>query len=125
MDPAKSKFTPSEFRHPPFEGELREAIAEIQHSFPGVYDHSFEFWEDGFRRDRNPQNEIFLWLIIAGIFGQFADGKPLSYRKEVFRLLATCSTTSQDTIEEVFGSEVLSREDAKSISSSYFAALKK
>lgn len=114
-----------EYKHPPFEGNLREDIKAIQSSFPRVYEHSYEFWEDGFRKDTHPTNEILIWLTIAELFGHFTEGRPLDYQKEVFRLLLTCSASPRDMLSEVFKREKLRTEDVDGISSSYFSAFEK
>lgn len=115
-----------EYRHPPFEGDMRKEIEFIQSSFPrGVYKHSYEFWEDGFRKDTHPANEISIWLTIAEVFGRFTEGRSLDYQKEVFRLLLTCSTSPREMVSEVFKREKLSTEDVDGISSSYFATFEK
>lgn len=125
VDASTCDLTNCEYRHPPFEGNLRNDIETIQSSFPGVYEHSYEFWEDGFRKDTHPANEISIWLTIAEVFGQFTEGRPLDYQKEVFKLLLTCSASPRDMVSEVFKREELSTEDIGGISSTYFAAFEK
>lgn len=111
----------SEYRQPPFKGKDREAIEAIRGAFPDVYDHDYDFWEDGFREDTNPRNEIGIWLVIAAIYGQFAkEEKSLAYRKEVFALLSTCSTSSRDTVFHVFRRETIPYETCKEIVAAYY-----
>ena len=114
-----------EYRHPPFEGKLRESIVAIQSSFPQVYELSYEEWEDGFRKDAHLANEILIWQVIAEVFGRFAESRPLDYRKEAFRLLLSCCSSPQSMVSEVFKREKLSTEDVEGISSSYYAAFEK
>ena len=41
-----------------FVGERKDRIATIQAAFPDVYYKSYGFWEDGFRRDTNPDKDL-------------------------------------------------------------------
>jgi hypothetical protein len=45
-------------RHPPFEGDVRDYIRQIQEAFAEHRALSFEEWEEGFRRDGNQLREI-------------------------------------------------------------------
>src|SRR5687768_10453326 len=49
------------FRHPPMP-EMRENFAKIKASLDEVFPMSLEQWENGFRRDTNPEREIAFWL---------------------------------------------------------------
>jgi hypothetical protein len=46
-----------EIRHPPFDEDIRAYIRDIRAAFAEHRDLSFEEWEDGFRRDANPERE--------------------------------------------------------------------
>ena len=119
IDPSQLK--QSEYRHPPFEGERREQIVAIQNSFPGVYEKTYEFWEDGFRRDMNPEREIAVWLHIADVYGRYSADNPQVYRDELFSLVLACSNADAQRIDSVFTPNVLSDEDFRLITSSYYA----
>ncbi len=119
IDPSLLK--QSEYRHPPFEGDLRDQILSIQASFPSVYEKTFEFWQDGFRRDQNPDREIAVWHHIADVYGRHAAGKPQSYREELFSLLLTCSNSDHQRIATVFNTTIITEEDFHRITSEYYA----
>ncbi len=108
------------YRHPPFEGDIRSMIGSLSISFVGVYEHSYEFWEEGFRRDTNPLPEIYIWIVAAHVYREFAEGRSLPYRKELFRLLAVCNVTPRDTLPMVFEKKLLSADEVDSIAASYY-----
>jgi hypothetical protein len=110
----------SPYRHPPFEGEIRSMIEFISRAFPDVYELDYQTWEDGFRKDTNPHDEIYYWIVAANVFGEFAKDKPLPYRKEVFQLLTVCNVTPQDTLPSVFDREILTASEANAIAASYY-----
>jgi len=114
----KLKKTP--FRHPPFEGDVRAAVAFLSKAFAGVYEYSYKFWEEGFRRDMHPIPEIHRWLVAAYVYGEFAEGRSLPYRKELFRLLAVCNATPRDTLRMVFENELLSACEMEKIADAYY-----
>ena len=115
-----SELKQSEYRHPPFTGPRREKIAKIQSAFPEIYDNSYEFWEDGFRRDENPDNEIKIWLHIATVYSEFASGKSLEYRDELFRLVLACSNSGRDQLKNIFEAELIAPEQIEAVASSYY-----
>lgn len=113
------------YRHPPFEGNVRLVVGSLSISFAGVYEHSYEFWEDGFRRDTNPHAEMYIWIVAADVYREFAEGRSLEYRRELFRLLAVCNVTPQDTLPMVFEKKLLSADEVDSIAASYYRHLAK
>jgi hypothetical protein len=118
IDPSQLK--QAEFRHPPFEGTRRENVVRIQSAFPDVYEKPFEFWEEGFRRDTNPDREIAIWMHIAEVYRKHSGGRPLEYRNELFSLLTTCSTADPQSIHSVFEPQTLNREAVESVCEDFF-----
>ncbi len=116
----RSQLKQAHYRHPPFEGAAREWIESIQEAFPEVYEKSYGFWEDGFRRDANPAKEISLWLRIAEIYRRRARGKSLEWRKDLFRLLVACSNADAARIHQVFRPTALSESETQSVVSEYY-----
>jgi len=110
------------FRHPPFEGEARDLVVQIQKSLEEVYPHTYEFWEDGFRRDANAEREIALWLHISRIHGEFAKTRTtsLAERREAFKVLVGCSTGTKDTALQTVQLLSLSRSDAELLVEKFF-----
>src|SRR5688500_15185081 len=52
-------------RHPPFPEEARAHLRRLRAVFHDVYPNTLGQWEDGFRRDADPDREIAIWLRIA------------------------------------------------------------
>lgn len=107
---------PGEIRHPPFDEELRSYIRDIHVTFAEHRDISFEEWELGFRRDANPEREIAGFLYAADVYRLFTanEGSP-ERRREVYRLLIACMTTSPDAVWHVVKLKTLSRPEAERI----------
>src|SRR5262245_41215003 len=57
-----------EIKHPEFDEGIRDYIRQIQGAFAEHRPLSFEEWEDGFRRDADPEREIALWSHAADVY---------------------------------------------------------
>lgn len=110
----------SSYRHPPFEGTMRSMIESVVHAFPGLQEWSYEKWEDLLRKNTNPDREIRYWLITARVFREFAEGRTMEHRKEIFQLLTVCNVTPQDSLTMVFEKKLLSADEVDSIAESYY-----
>ncbi len=60
-----------EVKHPEFDENIREYIRQIQAAFVEHRPLTFEEWEDGFRRDADPVQEIAIWSHAADIYTAF------------------------------------------------------
>ncbi len=110
-----------EIKHPEFDEGIREYIRQIQTVFAEYRSLSFEEWEDGFRRDANPEREIAFWLHAADIYTKLSDGEvDADRRRDVYRCVVTCMTTGPDTVWQVLRPEVLSREEAEQVVNRFF-----
>ena len=109
-------------RHPPFEGEVRELVVRIQKSLEEVYPHTYEFWEDGFRRDANAEREIALWLHISRIHSDFVKSRTtnLEERKDAFHVLVACSNGSEETALQTVQLSSLKQTDAQLLVQKFF-----
>jgi hypothetical protein len=58
-------------QHPPFDEEVRAHIKDISSAFAEHRQLSLGEWEDGFRRDQNPEGEIALWRHAADTYQAF------------------------------------------------------
>src|SRR5262245_36599983 len=105
-----------EVRHPPFDEEIRACIRKIQTAFAEHRPLSFEEWEDGFRRDVTPEREIAFWLHAADVYEAFAHTEQSAERrKDVYRAIVACLTTSPDTVWHVLRPEALTRAEAQQV----------
>ena len=118
-DPAL--FQPSPFQHPPFPEEIRNLLRTIKATLDEVHPMSLEAWEEGFRRDQNPEQEIALWLHLADTYAYLAAKDPqlpLAARQEYFRFLVACAngpreqiwqTTSPGTMDRALAAQLVER----------------
>ncbi len=103
-------------RHPPFSEDVRETIREIKSAFAEHHPLTLEEWEDGFRRDANPQAQIALWSHAAELYRAFvSQDSSQDRRQDVYRVIAACLTTSPDAVWRVLGPAVLRRSEAEQV----------
>ncbi|MCE9560769.1 MAG: hypothetical protein K8U57_01815 [Planctomycetes bacterium] len=108
-------------KHPEFDEGIRDYIRQIQAAFAEQRPLSFEEWEDGFRRDTNPEPEIALWLHAAKVYNAFTAEEPSAERRhDVYRCIVTCMTTGPDAVWKVLRPEVLSRTEAEQVVNRFF-----
>ncbi len=82
---------------------------------------SFEEWEDGFRRDANPEREIAMWLHAADVYTAFAGDEPAAdRRRDVYRCIVTCLSCGPDAVWHVLRPEVLNRAEAEQVVNRFF-----
>jgi len=100
---ATGKIKQSPHRHPPFNKKTRGQMRRLAAVFKDVYIISAREWEDGFRRDMNPDQEITRWLHMADIFEDTTRRftLDLTQKKALFQLLLVCSTTDYGKISQV------------------------
>lgn len=110
--PQASDLKPGPHQHLPFEGDLRAAIESLSADLADVYPQSFEEWEDGFRRDDNPEQEIAGWLHLAGVLNAMNTNHSFAQpeKQECFRILIACFTGSRETVRERSSPKLLSKE---------------
>lgn len=93
-----------DYRYGPFPPVVRAKIEEIQETFAEVCPDSVEAWEDGFRRDLHPLNEIQLWLMMGQTFRHFAATWHLSAKQKqetLGVLLAGCGERPDDVVNSI------------------------
>jgi hypothetical protein len=80
---------PSEYRHPPFGETYRPFFERLSRVLAEVFPDTPEMWEDGFRRDLNPEREMELWTHVANCYEHFTQGQDsgLDRKKELFGLI--------------------------------------
>jgi hypothetical protein len=110
-----------ELRHPPFDEEIRAYIRQIQDAFAEHRPLSFEEWEDGFRRDANPEREIAVWSHAADVYTVFAkEEASWERRKDIYRVIVACLTTSPDTVWHVLRPAFLTRPEAERVVNRFY-----
>jgi hypothetical protein len=114
-----------EYKHPPFEPGVRDIIErEIQKPLAEVWPKTLAQWEDVFRRDTNPEQEIGVWCRIADRFVEFSKSEDLNraQRQESFTIMLHCSTVPPEQVLEVVTLKALTREQAQRAIEAYFRA---
>ncbi len=110
-----------EVMHPEFDEGIRDYIRQIQAAFVEHRPLSFEEWEEGFRRDANPEREIAIWSHAGDVYTAFAGNEPVAARrKDVYRCIVTCMTTGPDAVWQVLRHEVLSRAETEQVVNRFF-----
>lgn len=110
-------------KHPPFTEEIRDYFREIKSSIDEFHCLSIEEWEDGFRRDTNPNKEIALWLHLARLYRQLTADRDLStdQRRDYFGLLITCLNSPPEHIFDVFSPSAISHEEARNVVAHFYS----
>jgi hypothetical protein len=105
--------------HPPLCDTLRQRIKEcIMEPLLEVHPQTLDQWEDAFRRERNAEREIAVWLVISGRFMAFVNAHQLSkaQRKEVFQLMLRCTfVPNQAAFWATVNPKTLTREQVKAV----------
>jgi hypothetical protein len=111
----------NDYQHAPFEGELRARIESIMVNLSEVYPLTYEEWEDGFRRDQNPLNEIAIWERIVSIYQSYSSQTTeLATKREIYSVLVTCSYSEPDQVLNQVSLKILSQDKAKEIIRAYY-----
>ncbi len=113
----------SGYRHPPFSGEIKQRLLTLMNTFSEVSKFkNYEKWEDGFRRDNNPEREIKVWEYIAKQYKKFSPKyKFIEEKLDIYYLLITCSSSKKDIVLQTTKLNKLSVDDAKIIINSYYS----
>jgi hypothetical protein len=110
-----------EIKHAEFNEDIRDYIRQIESAFAEHRPLSLEEWEDGFRRDANPEREIALWSHAADVYTAFAAVEPsIDRRRDIYRCIVACLTTGPDAVWRVLRPEVLSHAEAEQIINRFF-----
>jgi hypothetical protein len=118
---APDQLQQSEIRHPPCDEQIRARIRLIQDAFAEHRRLSFDEWEDGFRRDTHPVQEVALWLHAGEVYSTFAASEPSAERrKDIYRCIIACLTSGPDGVWHVLQPAILSRAEAKQVVDCFF-----
>lgn len=105
----------AEYRHPPFDDEVRNLFGQIKESLDEVYPKTLEEWEDGFRRDMHPEREIAIWLHIASTYQRCTAGRSysLGQRRDFFNVILACSCNPRKHVLKVARFSAISKQQAE------------
>ncbi|MCC5453347.1 hypothetical protein LMJ53_16650 [Rheinheimera sp. UJ51] len=111
----------NEYQHEPFQGEMKTRIESIMNNLSEVYSLSYEEWEDGFRRDQHPINEIVIWERIVSVYKHFSNrASSLASRKEIYSVIVTCSYSEPNQVLNQVSLNELTEEEAREIIRAYY-----
>jgi len=105
-----------DIQHPSFDKARKNEIWQIKYHLDLVYKVSAEGWEDQFRRDADPEQEIQTWIRVGTIFTEVCEIYPLSkdQRQEIFQILFKCTLTNrEEAMKMLKGTKVLPKEQAE------------
>jgi hypothetical protein len=100
-----------------------DKIRKIQSTFAEVDPASLEERMANFQRDKNPDNEIAIWLQMADVYEKYLNSKngklDLNTKKEVYKLILSRSAMPEK--EAIIKSKltILTEKDAKEVLSHY------
>jgi hypothetical protein len=85
-------------QHDTLNADQIEKIKKIQSTFSEVNPSSLEQTITDFKRDRNPDNEIAIWLAMANAYEKFTTKKTLDLdkKKEAYKLILMRSMESEE-----------------------------
>ncbi len=120
---SKAPVAKNQHWHPPFSGELKEKIVFVQRALNDVYFQTFEYWEDGFRRDIHAKQEIEIWFRVAMLYSSFVESHNLSreQKQEAFSVLGACLNGTRNTVFETIKLSSLPKFFAEELVNDYFS----
>jgi hypothetical protein len=95
---------PGPIQHTPFGAEVRTLMEKIHTTFFWKYAGDADpigRWEEGFRRETYPGQEVALWLYMAEVMEHFTQGRELNdeQKQHIFEvILATVNSRGQETV---------------------------
>jgi hypothetical protein len=104
-------------RQPPFGEDVLRVVRHIRDALLDVVPMTVEEWEDGFRRDDNPADEIAFWRTVAEAYTHFTAGRPLSAEQklDLVEVIYACLNNGTDYVLLTTSPATLSREGVKEI----------
>ncbi len=104
-------------RHPPLGEDARRRVYQIKVALDDVVNQTVDEWEDGFRREGNPEQEITIWLHMASVYKACTAGARMSRqeRRDCFNVIQACATAPREHALNTVLLEAISRNDAERI----------
>ena len=116
----------TKIQHPPFQGELKKKIQEIQKILFCVRGMSYEEWEQPFRCDAHPEKEIEMWFRVARRFRSLTKERFPTPKEQidVYNVLATVLCAGNDADVTCSNLLVLNKSQVKELIVEFREALK-
>src|SRR5690606_28090071 len=90
-------------------------VIEIKKGLDEVYHQSLKEWEEGFRRDSNPEKEIAIWLVLSQRYQTCVSTRSLSMaqKQDVFRIVLSCVNNGRQHALQAVALGALSKGEAQ------------
>jgi len=107
----------SAMRHAPFNPEMKEQMRYLENVFREVFPQSAEKWEEGFRRDTRPKEEIDLWLNLARHYQHHTQDSVLSLKakKEYFSIILQFFNSGEQHVRQLTDLEEVSEDELQKV----------
>ncbi len=113
--------------HDTLSSDQIEKIKKIQKTFSEVNPSSLEETITNFKRDRNPDNEIAIWLAMANAYEKFTSKNPsidISKKKEAYGLILIRSMENEESTKVKADLKLLTDKEVSEILSYYILEAK-
>ena len=102
----------------------RDQLKDIKYlfeTFKEVDSAKYEKWVEDFKRDKNPDNEIQIWMAMANAYNSYCQNRKLSkeMKMEVYQIIVMRSSESEDEVLSELNLKVLSQKDALEVMQGY------
>ena len=109
-----------DYRHGPFPKEVRNRIEAIAQCFVEVCSQNADKYEDLFRRDDHPLQEIAIYETLMPLYHRFTESvSSVKKKKEIFSLLLTCTAVSLYAVLNTVQYKELTRQEVEEIAEAY------
>ena len=109
-------------RHEELSEDQLSRIRKVNTILAEVYPLSFEEWVDGFKRDRNPEFEIRIWVYTAVTYQEYCRENSLTpvERQDVFMVMLFCICMPEDRILDSCNLKAISEDQARDVMDRFF-----
>ncbi|HEY8936478.1 MAG TPA: hypothetical protein VIM65_14710 [Cyclobacteriaceae bacterium] len=102
----------------------RDQLKDIQflfETFKEVDSAKYDKWIEDFKRDKNPDNEIQIWMAMANAYNSYCQNRKLNreMKMEVYQIIVMRSTEPEDEVLSQLNLRFLSQKDAIEVMQGY------
>jgi hypothetical protein len=96
-------------------------IRYLFETFKDVDSARYDKWVDDFKRDKNPDSEIQVWMAMAYAYNSYCQDRKLSkeMKMEVYQIIVMRSTEPEDEVLSELNLKFLSQKDALEVMQGY------
>lgn len=112
----------SKIKQPPLDPGMKNIMMRFEYVLNEVYPMSAKKWEEGFRYDEHIDREICIWIRIACVYRKITEQGILNFnqKKEVLRMLITCTSTPKDQVLFVTKLKALPKDKANDVMEMFY-----